>query len=421
MNGENGKFYTDDNLFILGKWFALERKQKDYSIRGLSRAANMTASLISDIENQKIKPNLDTLKQLYQQLDIPFITEPDQLTAVQENIVSLYYAIYDQNEDVIQNLTFGLNAQIESLRYSPVTVDILITEGFVSMLNQDESPPKAFFALENHLDYLSLVQKERYWIALGYHQMRVEAYEEALKSFKKAIECHREGRGYAVSHQSMASIYSRMFNPIKAIEYAAKASRYHAKWSNIIRKIETDFIQIKSYIELNQLEAAEALIKNLSYVLVESDQRQWFELKSLEAYMAFKKDDYERCLKILKKIPVHHFYLKLLSLQSYQKTHQEDLVSTVYQSLTSEYPAAKEPLKYAITQVVYHGIKKDSKETDEAYRYILDHINEVEEYDVLKDLVIKGTKAALVNKQLDTLAQWVEISQKLMNFHKIKP
>jgi len=417
MNGENGKVYVEENLFILGKWFALERKQKGYSIRGLSRAANITASLISDIENQKVKPNLDTLKQLYQQLDITFITETERLKAVQENILSLYYAIYDHNVETIKTLYAGIKSQAQTLRYSPITVDIIILEAFMPSILKGHTVPSAFYALENHFSFLSTTQQERFYLALGYHQFHAKDDLNALASFQKAISYHREGRGSTVAYEMMAKIHSRALKPLDAIELGSKASKAHAKWSNLIRKIDCDFILIKSYLETGQYNRAEALIQNLSYVLVESNQRQWFELKAFEAYLDYKRGHFERAIQKILMIPERNCYLDLVLLNIYVRQDVQVEAEALYERLSKTCTEKKDTLMHAILTLIYHqNTKVQLRIMDQAIHTIIPRLKTIDEFDLVKEVIQMAAHYATINKDLDQLAKWFEISRKIMNF-----
>ena len=420
MNGENHKLYHEDNLYILGKWFARERHLKGFSTRGLSRASNITASLISDIENQKIRPNMETIRQLYHELDIEFVVDINHLTAVQENIMSLYYAVYDQNLQTIHNFFTALKNQIPSLRYSPIAIDLLIIEAIIPTMISDFEVPSAFHALKHHLSYLSTTQKERYYIALGYQQIAAKDYLNAIDSLHQAISFHREGRGFAVAHELIALIYSKLFDPLKAIEYGSKASKMHAKWSNISRKIETDFIQIKSQLEVNQMHQAQTLISNLSYVIVESNQKQWFELKAFEAFLHYKLGSYTESLDILEHIPKRNFYLDLLQLELNLALSKKEESFKHYQSLIKTYPRDTHPLEHAISVLVYHQENEKPHElTQEAQEYLLNHIQDIEELDVLKKVVECGLNHTLKKTDQSALVKWVKLSQKLIKNGKI--
>lgn len=419
MNAESLKPYHEDNLFILGRWFSRERKQRGYSTRGLSRASNITPSLISDIENQKVRPHIETLQQLYGHLNLSFITETDRLAAIQENILSLYYAIYDQNLDTVKTFYSGIKAQSEVLKYSPITIDILIIEGVIPTLLQDQTIPPAFYALKNHLPYLSTLQKERFFISLGFQQFKEANYDEALDSFMQAISFNREGRGYTVSLEMIAAIHSKQFKPLLAIEYASRASKMNAKWSNIIRKIQSDFIQIKGYIETNQFAQAESLIRNLSYVLVESDQRQWYELKAFEAYLAYKKGLHQEAIQNIEIIPVRHVYLDILLLHAYIQTENEK-VQTHYETLITKHPSSTYPVLNAIIQLIQHQKTKDSHPLmDQAIEIVLNNIHHIDEYDGLKEMVAIGAHYAIIKNDIKTLEKWFNVNQKLLNFSNI--
>lgn len=416
MNGEITKLYHEDNLYILGKWFKKERKRKDYSTRGLSRAANITPSLISDIENQKIRPNLETLKQMYEQLAIPLVTDENHLAMVNENIQSLYQAIYDQNISTFEDLFEGLKVNIKPLSYSLITVDILIMEALIPILIPEYPVPDAFFSLKNHLSYLSVMQKERFFIAMGYQSILKHQYQEAIDYLKQGINLHREKRGFAVSHEWIALCYSRLFNPMKAIEYAKAASKMHARWSNITRKITTDFMQIKSHIELNQLDTAALLMRNLSYVLVDSNQKQWFELKSFEAYLEYRKGNYKETLASLDHIPYHHFYLNILKLNASIKLGDLALAKTYYESITQD---EKDPLKKAVYEGFYQVSHSPSKKVESIFDFIISHLGEMEELDLIREISAAALQYFMQQGDLHRLKDWLNIQQKLMKFEKI--
>lgn len=64
------KSITDDLLTRLGVFFANERDKKDYSVRKLRDISGVSVPVISELENQKSMPRIETIVQLALALDI---------------------------------------------------------------------------------------------------------------------------------------------------------------------------------------------------------------------------------------------------------------------------------------------------------------------------------------------------------------
>ncbi len=73
------------NELNLGQRIRTERMARDFSIRKLSQAANITPSMLSQIENDQVNPSIQTLRSLAEALDIPlysFFREETQLDTI---------------------------------------------------------------------------------------------------------------------------------------------------------------------------------------------------------------------------------------------------------------------------------------------------------------------------------------------------
>jgi len=269
MNGSETFEFPEENRYVLGAWFGSEREKRGFSLRGISRSTNITPTLISDIENQKVKSNLDTLITLYKSLDISFITDISHLNAVKDNITAFYHAIYESNPELTKNLIDSLMPQFEILKYSLLSIDLILAKAMMDVEIKGNPPDDEFLSLNQHLSYLNDFQRQKYYLILGQHHLQKNGHKEAKPLYERAIKIPYQKRGYAVAYDALAYIESRCFHPFKAIEYAKTSTKIHGKYSNLFKKINADFILIKSYIELFQFEKAEAIIYNLSFLLVE--------------------------------------------------------------------------------------------------------------------------------------------------------
>lgn len=405
-----------DNLFILGAWLSYERSRSGYSLRGLARGANVAPSLISAIENQKTKPHLDTLKSLFESMDYAFVLDETYLSSVHENINALYYAIYNQNTDATKNLYDALKPQFEDLKYSPLTIDLILAEAFAHIHIEKKPVSDAFLALKHHLKYLSVVQQQRYYINLGYYALGLNDKASAQAAFENLINCHRESRAHAVGLTLLAQLASEAFHPIQAIEYAEEASKLHARFSNLFRKVEADFLAIKSHIELKRLNSALSIIHNLSYVLVESNQRYWPALQSFKAYLHYRQGLFSKAADILEGLDERDFFQEILLAQSYVYLQEKEAAIQTFKKLSS-YETGEESLDSSHVVALflaqyewdYPALKPSIDAFIEAYTSIK-HIHAVQ------SIISIIAHVAHQEKDTDTLYALQKISLSLMQW-----
>lgn len=407
-----------DNVYILGAWLSFERAKQGYSLRGLARGSNVAPSLISAIENQKSKAHLDTLKTLFEAMHYSFVTDEQYLSSVHDNIHALYYAIYDQNETTIKDLYNALKPHFTELKYSALTVDLILAEAFMQIHIEKTQVSDAFLALGNHLDHLSLIQTQRYFINVGYSRLYLKDQEGAKKAFYQVIECHRESRAHAVALTMLARLASQQFSAVQAAEYAHQASIIHARYSNLFRKVEADFIAIQSHIELRQLAKAESILKNLSYVLVESNQRYWPALESFKAFMHYRKGTYQACIDQLSALPERDLLQSVLLAQAYFKQSDYQQAKVLFQSLQSNYPGDQPFSVYHLTQLFMAQFDEIPGEIDASIQYFIEHYPALEQLHVVQSLLAIASKVAHHQKNHEHLYALQKISLSLMELDK---
>lgn len=72
---DTAKSITNDILIRLGDFFATERDKKDYSVRKLRDLSGVSVPVISELENCKSMPRIETIIQLALALDITDINK----------------------------------------------------------------------------------------------------------------------------------------------------------------------------------------------------------------------------------------------------------------------------------------------------------------------------------------------------------
>lgn len=402
-----------DNLYILGAWLSYERNRQNYSLRGLARGANVAGSLISAIENQKTKANLDTLKYLFEALNHTFITEEDRLNSVLESIDALYYAVYDQNHAMVPKLFDGIKEHLKTLKYSPISVDLILVESFMHIHFGEGRIPEAFDALFNHENYLSTAQRQRLYLNQGYIEFHHGDYRAAEKTFNRVLSLHRSSRAHAVALTMLAQIKYLDFKLFEALESAKEASILHAQYSNLFRKVEVDFMLIQIYISMNHLHQAASIIQNLSYVLVESNYHYWQELQAFKAYVAYRQGDYQASVQTLATIEELNPLQTVLLAQSNVHLNQHSKALSLYEALIKQSTLTAEEtsmIRMLLTQFEGHDLNPDDlTQLLNAPKQFM-HLHIVQTLiDVLNDYAYKHHKH-------ESLYKLQKLSLKLMNY-----
>ena len=91
----------------IGQKIQRYRNQRGLSLRGLAEKTGITASMISQIENNSVNPSINTLKTLAETLDFPlYVLFQEENDPEQELIVRKgeYRSIGNRNSEVAYNL-----------------------------------------------------------------------------------------------------------------------------------------------------------------------------------------------------------------------------------------------------------------------------------------------------------------------------
>lgn len=417
MNNSNAYTGHPENLYVLGAWLAFERTRQGYSLRGLARGASVAPSLVSAIENQKTLPNVDTLQYLYAALHHTFVLDDAYLSSVNENIQTLYYATYDQNESAIEHLTNALIPQFSKLKYSPLSVELILAEAFIQIHFQEKRVSDAFLALANHLAHLSLVQRQRYYLNLGFLKWHDGDLSSAQAAFVEVITLHRESRAHAVALTMLAKLSSADYQVVQALEYAERASKLHAKYSNLFRKVEADFVAIKSHIEMHQLANASSIIQSLSYVLVETNTTYWRELQSFKAYVAYRSYEYEACIDYLSSIPEKSLFQAILEAQAHIHLNNREIAKARYHVLALKYPKTTSPHQAHLLRLL--DVQFSETPVDrEAFDYFIQSYHRFEHLHIVQTLLSVLREYASRTGHYEILDPLMKISLNLMLFDK---
>ena len=415
MNGSDAFVFPEENIYILGSKLGSEREKRGFSLRGISRSTNITPTLISDIENQKVKSNLDTLIALYKALDIKLVTDTSHLNAVKDNITAFYHAIYESNPELRKKLKESLAPQLKILKYSLLSIDIILAEAMMDVELNGKKPNEDFLSLNHHLSFLNDYQRQKYYLIMGQYHLQNNAFNESKHFYEKAVKIPYQKRGYAVAFDALAYIESRSFHPFKAIEYAKISSKIHGKYSNLFKKINADFILIKSYIELFQLDKAEAIIYNLSFVLVESNQRYFLELQAFKAYLSYVKKDYDQAITDINVLMDPNVFQVFLIVMAYAKLNQNDQALDLIHHYETIYQNNHDEIGLSLIQITKTQFAPKENALV-AIDYFISHFEVFQHIQAIKELIHLSELYLYQNQDIERLHQLHQISINIMNF-----
>ncbi len=291
--------YSRDNLKILGRLFRNFRECKGYSVRGVARSARLSHTVVSDIENCKIHPNQDTLKELYRTVGVSMFFGAEEISSLKHLLAAFNNAVYYTHPDDVDMYYEALKKRAKRLLHSPLRVDFLLAKETYRSFRLQKRRHGILDELEEVYEYLSSEQKQMYNLILGIKYYHAAEYDVALTYLKKNMEIPEPQNFYAVTITFLARVYDFLFKDHRSLKYALEAAKLHTALNNTYRKMEIEVVVVKKHIELGNYEEAENTIRYLKQSLNRTLRfREAFQrvIARMEAYLAFAKGDYEQAL-----------------------------------------------------------------------------------------------------------------------------
>lgn len=297
-------FIPRDNIKILGQLFYEKRMEKGYSLRGLAQSANVSASMISDLENGKPMSNIDMLNYLFKALDLDLLIDEQTLKKAKEIIEDFYNAIYYKSIEQIEKTYDQIKNNMQTLKLSLLFVEVTLVEETYLSAYQKEKVSDALSEHELWYPNLSKMQKQRYNLIRGINEYQSGRIDEALYYLHRNLSLNMNEKTHGITLSYLAEVLGRSYKMHSAIELGKIATSIHTKANNIPRKIHTDLMLIKNYIEIGSFKNAEEILNNMKYVHQYNgdDQEVFDRLNTLEAYLLFRKEEFEASLLYLTKV-----------------------------------------------------------------------------------------------------------------------
>ncbi len=265
----------------------------------------MSHTVVSDIENCKVCPNLDTLQMLYHAVGLSLQTSPDTINENRTLLKQLFDAIYFQREESVETYYLELKKRSRQFLFSPLRVDFLLAIEAYRTFMSKKSAGRILTDLKDFLDYLSRFQQQTLHTVTGVRLFLSGQYPEALKSLQMAVRHHASEKLDAVAKSYLAYTYDALYLFHRSLHTAQEASKAHGRLTSPIRKIYVDFLTVKSLIDLKKLDEAEKLLQSLSQIVHQPEFKiinTADNFSILGAYLAYVQGDYANSLKYLEDV-----------------------------------------------------------------------------------------------------------------------
>ena len=121
---------TKENNRVLGILIRSNRIRKGYSLRELGQRANISHTLISNIEKGQLIPSNETLRDLFKELDLKFYDDIELHREFMRKSKQIYTRIFNYDYAEAGILLEKLRKFEEKLMFSIDVVDYVLVKGF---------------------------------------------------------------------------------------------------------------------------------------------------------------------------------------------------------------------------------------------------------------------------------------------------
>jgi transcriptional regulator with XRE-family HTH domain len=294
--------YPKINLKILSQRFRDIRTDNDFSLRGISRSENITHTVVSDIENGKVYPNVDTLKSLYARVNIDLLTDETLLSEYKEMFETIKDSVYYAENNMVSNYMKDIDSKADELTNSLVYVDFLLVCALYEVVIENKNESDNLDILESYYTYLCDRQKIEMNLLKGIVNQRTYAFKKAALYYERNVELKGYKKALAMTYTHLAQLYKQTYHTYNTIEYGKIASRLHAEEANLFEKLRTDCLVANELIDIGRFTEARRYIDNI-FVTVDQKNGQLEVihryLHFLWSYWYYKQGDYKEAHKRL--------------------------------------------------------------------------------------------------------------------------
>ena len=187
---------TKENNRVLGILIRSTRMKKGYSLRELGQRANISHTLISNIEKGQLIPSNETLRDLFTELDLTFYDDEELHREFMKKSKRIYTSIFNHDYEEAGILIEELRVHDKKLMFSIDAVDYVLTKGFyyTSTKVKLQKVDDAFQLYEKLVEFLTEDQKQIVYFIQGLSHLVREHYNKASDKFNQALSLGKKER-----------------------------------------------------------------------------------------------------------------------------------------------------------------------------------------------------------------------------------
>ena len=376
--------YPKDNLIVLGQSLKIIRTSKNYSVRGVADATNISVALVSDIENGKKIANLVTLQSLYQALDIDLLIDETTLNTYFQEMMSFYNAMYHKNWYDINAIYQKIMQASSRLMNSPLMVELKLLESTYLGSLEKRFDAASLEQLTHWYDAMSVPQKQRCNIIIALSHLVNDTPYDAIRVLKKNLSLNANQKAHAITLEYLARASSMTFQDYNVIKFGAMASKLHAYNNSVYRKIASDLILVKGYTSLKDFDEANTLLSSIDYLI--KNDKQYHSFKNqyylYKAYLESKQALYDQALETIENVSDNSHFVWLTKVYLACKLKENDTIRILIESMLKNVNI--EPLFFHLAVILDALINASSKPIKQSVDYLMNHTEKLYTYDFLK-------------------------------------
>lgn len=183
------EYNENENLKVLGLLVRVKRNQMGYSLRDLAQLSNISHTLISNFELGKLIPNMQTIKEIMNVLELNFNSDPEISDEFNELFNKTFNHILFYEYDLARKIIVQIEEKSEIFENSIETINVAIIRClFYAISNMFfEDFDRILAKYEVVLEFLSENQKQLFYFIKGLDYINKESYYNARQYLEKAL------------------------------------------------------------------------------------------------------------------------------------------------------------------------------------------------------------------------------------------
>ncbi|MEC9485040.1 MAG: helix-turn-helix transcriptional regulator [Candidatus Izemoplasma sp.] len=398
---------TTNGLKLLGVLIRYNRNQKGLSLRQLAKLSNMSHTLISTIETGKVIPNKDTLRDIFDVLNIDFydsdVLEDDfyQLSNKLKN--HLFNYEFDEAEN-IANVLFKHENKYEN---SPLLIDYILVKYLYLVLpsNPTINYDAQLKTLETIYEYLTNEQKQMWQFIKGMNYINTRRFKQATEYLLKARKLG-DHKITPFINAFLTYTYVHRYMYMDAIEIGRKTILQLEKDMNYKWAMEVRLTQGKAFSLVRRFNKAKAIYDQVRKFCSQFDVPGLLSKCNLyTAEMYHRSNDLESARFFIEQIDKRGLYYYYSAFHIYGKLGEKEKVKTLYQEI-QKHPDYKHSYRTRlITSIMYRMFIKGDQTSKE-------YAKQLEE---LLNIAIKGEQQETIELVSELLIQYYSEKRQYKN------